>query len=139
MNEALVVFAHEKGIVLEHNALGWIREAIQDAGGGETFSLNDCGVDYDASKATNAIMVGKLQLADDGPGDWPGSREVVLQLLDLRSVTREEWDLYCEGGWIWPKEELRAVHPNRDARIAEAFVLGDDKAALEAFIGKAPK
>jgi hypothetical protein len=106
MNEALVVFAHGKGFVLEHRAGGVVREFIHDAGGGgdSGFDLEACGVDCDAARWEGQLVSGRLKLVDDGPGDYPGTRECCLQLMDCRPATAEEWEHYRRGEWPWPEE-----------------------------------
>ena len=47
---------------------------------------------------TPGVVVG---LTDDGPGDWPGSREVRLGFASMRPATKEEWDAHCGGLWPW--------------------------------------
>lgn len=110
MNHALVVFAHGDGFVVcweigadpESEALG---QFIDDAGGGETFDLAQVGVDCPRAGAgevpPDGVYVVDMALADDGPGDWPGSREAVVQMSNFRLATADEWSKFRKGEYPW--------------------------------------
>jgi len=101
-SRVLVVMAHgvglclycEPGIVLDyiHETYGFLPE--------DGFPLDKGGVDYDAA-LPNGVYYGVLSLVDDGPGDWPGSREVCPTLKDTRLATPEEWQAHLTDEIPW--------------------------------------
>jgi hypothetical protein len=115
--KALVLFAHQKGHVIMYGdgclpVLGTTRplterekedgaveDFIHDMVGPDDFDLEKAGADY--APHADGVYVGTLKLVDDGPGDWPGSREVALQLCDTHLATEEEWRAYRDGEWPW--------------------------------------
>jgi hypothetical protein len=108
----LLVFFHERELLPDGGGfcLCWeaddaIGEYIHDCGGSrEPFALKDLPVDYDvAAVGAPGVYVARLRFVDDGPGDWPGSREVLLQLHDMRRATAEEWKAHLDGEWPWPE------------------------------------
>lgn len=102
VNKALVLFAHGKGFVLRAECEdGAIEQFLSDIGvARDGFDLDDGGLDY-ARACPDGLWVGDLSLEDDGPGDWEGTREVLLQLSGLRPITAEEWMRYRRDEWIW--------------------------------------
>lgn len=107
MNEegrAVVVFAHGVGYALSYDGCEAVKDCISEAGGGfDSFDLDVIGADYEAPDGFN-ICIASLRLIDDGPGDWPGSREVCLQLFDIRPATADEWAAYRRGEWPWTEQ-----------------------------------
>ena len=100
MNKALVIFAHGKGFVISWKAEDSVTRFIEDAGGNQDgFDLELVGVDF--TIPADGLWVGDLKLIDDGPGDWPGSREFALQIYAWRPGTTEEWASFRAGEWPW--------------------------------------
>lgn len=109
MINVLVVFQYGKGFVIcKGGATEGDEEAdavdrfIDDAGGSGTsgdFSLEAAGVDH--ADLADGVWMGQLRLVDDGPGDYPGTREYALQLHDERRCTPEEWAAFLAGDWPW--------------------------------------
>ncbi len=100
-NKALVLFAHGRGFALyyEANSPG-LSELIQDTGGGlEDFDLE--GIGAHCETPADGLYVYDIHVVDDGPGDWPGSREVAVELRDGRPVTVEEWAAHRRGEYPW--------------------------------------
>jgi len=98
-NRALIAVAHGHPLALVWSAEDWISSFINDAGGGETFALEDISADYEDSG--DGIFTAAIRVVDDGPGDWPGSRECVVQFTDFTHVTADEWAAHCRGDWPW--------------------------------------
>lgn len=49
----------------------------------------------------NGIWTCTLSIVDDGPGDWPGSREGKLQIAPISITSPSEWKSFREGEWPW--------------------------------------
>jgi len=101
--KAMVVFAHGKGLVVCWQAQTYVAQFISDAGGGggtDSFDLDDVGADYN-DDIDDGVWLFDLGLVDDGPGDWPGSRECMLQLTNGRHATAEEWAYHRGDEWPW--------------------------------------
>lgn len=101
ISRAVVVFAHQEGYVILHQAFGGVKEFIDDLVG-EQFDLDAVGADFAPQR--DGVYVSELCLIDDGPGDWPGSREVCLSLREVRPITKDEWMFYRDGLWPWEQE-----------------------------------
>ena len=100
MNRALVVFAHGRGLVLCYSGDEHVRQFISDSGGSnDTFDTETCGVDFE--NPGDGVFIVDMKLVDDGPGDWPGSREVAIQFSNARKATKEEWSNHCDDLWPW--------------------------------------
>jgi hypothetical protein len=98
VSRALVAFAFQQGFVLLHQLFGGVREYIEDTcGTSETFDLDAA----DFAPQPDGMYIGELRLIDDGPGDWPGSREVCLSLQEVRPITKDEWEAFRDGDWPW--------------------------------------
>lgn len=109
--KALIVVAHGQGMVLIYQAVSWLEQFIHDVvGNHDSFSLEKASADYNLK---DGIWVADLGLVDDGPGDWPGSRECLLQVKDAHPVTAEEWAFYLDGDWPWEPIEEEPAHPLR--------------------------
>lgn len=91
-----------KALVFVHNGRGWVFEwdsedpsvlqYLDDAGGShDGFSTSKVGVDH---ALENGLWSVTMRLIDNGEGDWPGSREVILQFTDEKPATDKEWDDY---------------------------------------------
>jgi hypothetical protein len=108
--KARVVFvmAHGTGLALccEESI---VLDYLSEVGSGATvdgFPLDSHGVDYD-TKLPDGVYMGVMSLVDDGPGDYPGSREVCPSLGDARLATADEWRAFIEGEYPWdPKVEI---------------------------------
>jgi hypothetical protein len=81
-------------------------EFIKEGGGFdvEGFSLEGASIDY--GPLPDGVHIGILKLEDDGPGDWPGSREACVALRDVRPATKEEWEAHLAGDWPWATGEV---------------------------------
>jgi hypothetical protein len=92
--KALVVFAHGRGHVLvfqgPHNMADFDPQT-------EVYSGRSEGQSY-------GVFLVELVLEDDGPGDWPGTREVVLSERNRRLVTDAEWEAHVDGEWPWKED-----------------------------------
>jgi len=109
--KALVCFYKEAellpaggGMVLCYDADEHLIAFIQDTGGTRDggFALDQGGIDYDSALVREpGIYIGRLRFEDDGPGDYPGTREVVVQLTDIRPATVGEWKAHLDGEWPW--------------------------------------
>ncbi len=99
-SRVIVVFAHQIGLVVVCEP-GDPLAYLEEMGAGATpFELTASGVDHCQTMAAGAYY-GTLILIDDGPGDFPGTREVCASLTDLRPVTAEEWTATVAGDWPW--------------------------------------
>ena len=102
-NRALIVFAHGYGNALYYTSDDEVQQWIQDCGGwSDNFNTLTCSADY--ACPGEGVFVAEMRLADDGPGDWPGSRESVLQLFDIRPATEDEWKAWLNGDIPWPAQ-----------------------------------
>ncbi len=100
MNRALVVFAHGRGLVLCYSGDEHVKQFVSDAGGSsDTFDTENCGVDF--KDPGDGVFIVDMDLVDDGPGDWPGSREVAIQFSNARKATKDEWNMVNDGDWPW--------------------------------------
>lgn len=104
----LVAFAHGEGFVLLFAGDEVLTDFISDAGASpDGFGLSEVGADVklptaDGSSIKDGVYLGSMKLEDDGPGDYPGTREVCLTVDDLRPVSKEEWNDYRNGEYPWP-------------------------------------
>lgn len=100
-NLALVMFAYGKGYILTWVAEEYIAQYISDCGGSvDGFDLDYVTCTYTDPKC-DGLMVANLSLVDDGPGDYSGTRECILQLDNWRPATEKEWTDFREGNWPW--------------------------------------
>jgi hypothetical protein len=98
----LFVLAHGTGAALVCEP-GAPLEFLSENGHGaneDGFLLEKEGIDFDAG-LPDGVYVGTLSLVDDGPGDWPGSREFCARLDDVRLATADEWKAHLAGQWPW--------------------------------------
>jgi hypothetical protein len=103
-NRALIVFAHGEGDALYYTGDDDVQQFIQDCGGwAESFDTINCGVDFEYPG--DGVFVAEMKIVDDGPGDWPGSRESVLQLCDMRPITKDEWRAWLNADIFWLTED----------------------------------
>jgi hypothetical protein len=101
---ALVVVAHGRGSAICWDAHFRIKEFVSDGwGGGETFNLD--AVDHEPVE--DGVFIAEMVLVDDGPGDYPGTRETALQLRNFRRVSEAEWGAFLAGDWPWKPFEKR--------------------------------
>jgi hypothetical protein len=102
-SRVLVVFAHGEAMSLVCEP-GLPLECLKEIGevrGGGIDAFNLYGVDYETRQ--DGVYYGVLHIVDDGPGDWPGSREVTVCLKDVRPTTVGEWASHRRGEWPWPQ------------------------------------
>ena len=98
---ALVVAFFGKALALVWDGDEALTETLDAAGASrlDGFDFEDAGVD--AGELADGVYVGRLVLSDDGPGDWPGSREVAVSFRDKRPATAEEWASARADEWPW--------------------------------------
>ncbi len=100
-SRVLVVMMHGEGLCLCCEP-GLVLDYLHEGGGSASedgFVLEDHGVDH--AELPDGIYVGELSLIDDGPGDYPGTREVCPALSGVRLATVEEWKAHLRGEWPW--------------------------------------
>ena len=92
----LVVFAHGSGVVLYEDLHDHVESFIREGGFAldVPFGLDAVNIDY--TPEPDGVFVGEVVLADDGPGDYPGTRETRAEVRGLRFVTEEEWRRFCD-------------------------------------------
>ena len=98
----LFVIAHGMALALACED-GEMLKYLQENGNGASsdgFSFDDESVDYDTTLA-QGVYIGTLKLVDEGPGDWPGTREYAPQLSESRLATEDEWRAHLRGEWPW--------------------------------------
>jgi len=99
-NRALVVFAHGQGLALCYSGDEHVKQFISDVGGSsDTFDTEKCGVDFEYPG--DGVFIVDMKLVDDGPGDYPGTREVAIQFTNTRKATKDEWSAHCDALWPW--------------------------------------
>lgn len=103
-NKALVVAAHGRGVCLCYEADAGITCCLSEfngAGTGEEehFDVADLGLQIQDGLA--GVFVCDLSLVDDGPNDWDGGAEWVVNLSNPRPATAEEWTRHVDGEWPW--------------------------------------
>jgi hypothetical protein len=85
-----------------------VMQHIHDCGGDvDGWDLE--GADVDAHAFVDGALVASVKMIDDGPGDWPGSRETVASIYDVRPATKEEWQAHVHGEWPWPNVDAGAA------------------------------
>jgi hypothetical protein len=109
--KALVAFFHERellptggGYVLCYDADADLVRFISDGGGTEDggFAIYAGGIDYDSAVVrAPGVYVGRLKFEDAGEGDYPGTREALVMLYDIRPATPAEWKSHLDGEWPW--------------------------------------
>jgi hypothetical protein len=103
--KALVVVAHGKPWVLVWQAGEALYETMSAQGAvKDGFAPEDEGFDMGTSPG-DGVYVCDLGWVDDGPGDWPGSREVLPSIKMWRLATPEEWAHHLKNEWPWESEE----------------------------------
>jgi len=98
-SRVLVVFAHGIALVLACEpsvALDFAREDLPHAGEGGFVPAEGS-----YKPMPDGIYVGQLSLADDGPGDWPGSHEFSAVIAFFTPATAEQWSQHLAGEWPW--------------------------------------
>jgi|GEM_PF-2503990 len=104
--KALVVVAHGKPYVLAWQAGKHLAEVMAGHGADKDgFDPEKNGYDMGPAPNGDGVYVCDLGWVDDGPGDWPGSREVLPSIKTWRPVTAEEWGYQRNGEWPWYPEE----------------------------------
>lgn len=102
-NKAIVVVSHGLAFCVTHDIEEYIREMLAHyVGDDEGFSIERSG--GDCPKLGDGVWTVSVRLADDGPGDAPGTREFIVKFYDKRPTTKEEWTSYCDGEWPWDRE-----------------------------------
>jgi hypothetical protein len=108
VNRAMVVVYEKTQLVVCYSANSWVKELIVECGGGpDTFDAGRMNVDSDVP-LEDGVYICDIKVEDDGPGDWPGSREVIPALRKPRRATKEEWAAHCRGEWPWDLVEKEA-------------------------------
>ena len=101
---ALVVVAYSDPYALVWSAGEYLRDTIIEAGGHtDGFALKNASFDH--AMVEDGLFIAELSMVDDGPGDWPGTREFLLSVTSFRTATAEEWAHHCDGDWPWDNEE----------------------------------
>lgn len=97
--KALVVFLYNKPFVLIWTAGEYMQMYLNEGGASSDtgFSLEECGVGFD--KQPDGAYIGDFKFVDDGPSDWPGAREVVVDFVNVRPATSAEWEEFLRGDW----------------------------------------
>ena len=103
--KALVIVAHGKVLVLAWQAGESLYEVMTGQGGSKDgFAPEDEGFDM-AAPGDDGVYVCDLGWVDDGPGDWPGSREVLPSIKTWRLATEKEWSRHLKNEWPWEPVE----------------------------------
>jgi hypothetical protein len=105
-SRVLFAFAHGDGVVLVCEE-GAPLSFVQENGNGASedgFVLSKEGIDVGLDPDVPGVYFGVLGLVDDGPGDYPGTREFAVSLSEVRDVTAEEWKAHLAGEWPWEVE-----------------------------------
>ena len=103
--KALVIVAHSKALVLAWQVGESLYEVMTGQGGSkEGFVPEDEGFDM-AAPGDDGVYVCDLGWVDDGPGDWPGSREVLPSIKTWRLATEKEWSRHLKNEWPWEPVE----------------------------------
>jgi hypothetical protein len=92
-NKAIIAVIHGEGVCLYKEIASWFDDSF-GAGESEPFRIDE-GVSYSVPPG---VWVVDLVFEDDGPGDWPGTREWMLCLENHRPPTQEEWEAF--PGWL---------------------------------------
>jgi hypothetical protein len=99
-NKALLVVCHGAAYVVLYDLADEIEEMIlADGGDEEGFAVGDTSIDL--PEMAGGVWTVSVRVIDDGPGDWPGSRESAIQFYDERLATAEEWQGFCRGALPW--------------------------------------
>lgn len=98
VGKALVTVRYGRGYALLFQGGYALKQLLDDVGcTGESFPID--ALDYNTPD--DGIYICDVKIVDDGPGDWPGSREAIPQLLNFRLATPEEWLAFIDGDWPW--------------------------------------
>jgi hypothetical protein len=98
--KALVVVVHGEPFVIAWQAGMYLSEMMSGQGAsGETFAPGECG--FDMEVPPDGVYLCDLGWVDDGPGDWPGSREVVCSIKEWQPATKEQWQHHLKNEWPW--------------------------------------
>jgi hypothetical protein len=104
--KALVVVAYGKAWVAAWQAGEHLYEVVTGQGGSKDgFAPEDEGFDMGPAPDGDGVYVCDLGWVDDGPGDWPGSREVLPSIATWRRATFEEWARHLKNEWPWEPVE----------------------------------
>lgn len=102
--KALVVSFFGRAVAVVSDLGSVLRNILGENGAGFDESG---GFDLERAQVRCAIPDGlyyvEIELVDDGPGDWPGGREVAAQVWFQREATSKEWEDHCEGLWPWDR------------------------------------
>lgn len=100
-DKALVIVFCNVSYVLMYDVAHEIEEMLlADGGKTDGFALSETNIDHPEMMASGVWTV-SVRIVDDGPGDWPGSRESVVQFYDERPATTQEWKAFCDGELPW--------------------------------------
>lgn len=101
VNRALVVQYMGRPLAVLYSANSWMCELITGLGAdSDSFDVEEMNLESDLPDEDGVYVV-DLVGVDDGPGDWPGSRETTVALRHPRAATKEEWAAHCRGEWPW--------------------------------------
>lgn len=100
-NKALIAVAHDAPCLLALQVTRAWEEALN-----ENFSIREMSDLLDASVEAvpdddTGMFVFDVGFIDDGPGDWPGSRETTPSFTNPRRVTAQEWSDFLAGDWFF--------------------------------------
>lgn len=114
--DALVLHFHGQSMLVCYCGPVRVHDVLDSAGrGSANVSFEDAGMEARGLEEDGAY-VGKLSVKDDGPGDWPGTRECVLVFHDARRVTAEEWRRHLDGEWPWEMPEILEPEPAKEKK-----------------------
>lgn len=96
-----VIFATAHGATwpLEWFCNEGTREHIE--GLGELDALNEA---TEGREFGDGVFVAFLKFVDDGPGDWPGTREWSLQATKVRPISEKEWRAFRADEHVFDRE-----------------------------------
>ncbi len=101
VNRALVIVYEGATLGAAYSADNSMRELMIGCGAmSDCFDLQAMNIESDVPKE-DGVYVSDIVAVDDGPGDWPGSRETIPALKGTRKATKEEWLAHCRGEWPW--------------------------------------
>jgi hypothetical protein len=121
---AMLVAAHGHALVLCYAAPYWLEQLVVDSGGRSSASIEPFELDeaFDHGDVPNGVSIAEITMVDDGPGDWPGSRETIASFKVLRPATAEEWRSHLTDEWPWETPEWLTNERLEDAETFEGLM-----------------